>query len=105
MHLVTHSFAGVDARCALALFGMDKHVRSLTTLCSPHHGSVLIKEFMRRPQDNPQVHLMEKTFEMLGMSLKNVEEFHPSNIESFNQVVTDCAGVDYYSFGAKKKEL
>lgn len=48
---------------------------------------------------------MEKTFEVLGMSLKNVEEFHPSNIESFNQVVTDCAGVDYYSFGAKKKEL
>jgi|688.fasta_scaffold228578_1 triacylglycerol esterase/lipase EstA (alpha/beta hydrolase family) len=42
MHLVTHSFTGVDARAALSIFGMDEYVRSLTTLCSPHRGCALI---------------------------------------------------------------
>lgn len=105
MHLVTHSFAGIDARCALSLFGMDKYVRSLTTLCSPHRGCALISEHMKRPQETSNIHQMEKTFEVLGMSLKNAEEFHHSNMEAFNQVATDAQEVDYYSFGAKKKEL
>jgi len=48
---------------------------------------------------------MEKTFEVLGMSLRNAEEFSHENIQAFNEVATDCENVDYYSFGAKKKEL
>lgn len=48
---------------------------------------------------------MEKAFEALGMSLKNAEEFSHANIAAFNQVATDCENVDYFSFGAKKKEL
>jgi len=48
---------------------------------------------------------MEKTFEVLGMSLKNAEEFSHANMAAFNEVATDSKEVDYYSFGAKKKEL
>jgi hypothetical protein len=32
---------------------------------------------------------MEKAFEVLGMSLKNAEEFSHANIEAFNEVAAD----------------
>ena len=42
VHLVTHSFAGVDARAAISMFNADQDVRSLTTLATPHLGLTLI---------------------------------------------------------------
>ena len=41
-HLVTHSFAGIDARAAISMFGSSNDVRSLTTLATPHLGLTLI---------------------------------------------------------------
>ena len=65
----------------------------------------MIQEAMSRPTYNAAVLHMEKTFEVLGMSLKNAEEFSHANMAAFNEVATDSTDVDYYSFGAKKKEL
>ena len=44
MHVVTHSFAGVDARAAIGMFGADEHVASLTTISAPHNGLTLLKQ-------------------------------------------------------------
>jgi len=41
-HVLAYSFAGVDTRCAISLMGLNKSVRSLTTLCTPHHGLTLM---------------------------------------------------------------
>ena len=41
-HLITHSFAGVDARVAISLFGASAQVRSLSTLSTPHEGLRLV---------------------------------------------------------------
>jgi hypothetical protein len=41
---------------------------------------------MRRPEINSSVHHMEKAFEVLGMSLKNAEEFSAANLAAFNLV-------------------
>jgi len=60
---------------------------------------------MRRPDIHPTFYNMEKAFEVLGMNFKNAEEFSHANISAFNEVATDSPDVDYYSFGAKKKEL
>lgn len=38
VHLVTHSFTGVDSRAALSLFGANQYVNTLTTVCTPHLG-------------------------------------------------------------------
>ena len=51
VHLVTHSFAGVDARAAISLYGADEDVRSLTTICTPHLGSRLVQEMRHRSSD------------------------------------------------------
>ena len=42
VHLITHSFTGVDGRAAISLFGAGSLVRSLTTVCSPHLGMRLV---------------------------------------------------------------
>lgn len=36
VHVVAHSFTGVDARAAISLHGASEHVTSLSTICSPH---------------------------------------------------------------------
>jgi triacylglycerol lipase len=37
--IIAHSLGGLDARYALAHLGLDKRVRSLVTIGTPHHGS------------------------------------------------------------------
>lgn len=44
VHLVTHSFAGVDARAAISMYGAHEHVQSLSTIASPHTGCRLVQE-------------------------------------------------------------
>ena len=103
-HLVTYSFGGVDARAALSLYGLNEHVQSLTTLCTPHHGLRLIDQVRRFP-DRYQLARSEQALEVLGLGPTSVTEFTSENIRDFNEVCEDCPDVDYYSFGAKKQEL
>ena len=42
VHLVTHSFGGVDARAAISLHDADENIQSLTTIATPHTGLRLI---------------------------------------------------------------
>ena len=49
VHVIAHSFAGVDVRCAISMMGLKSSVQSLTTLCSPHHGLTLIDKSRRFP--------------------------------------------------------
>jgi len=36
VHVVAHSFTGVDARAAISLHNAHENVQSLSTICSPH---------------------------------------------------------------------
>ena len=81
VHLVTHSFAGVDARAALSLReDLHEHVASLTTICTPHHGMKLIDKARALPNSHGDIVTLEKAFEVLGMSMTNVEEFCSDNM-------------------------
>ncbi len=44
VHLVTHSFAGIDARAAISLYDSQRDVQSLTTIATPHTGFRLIQQ-------------------------------------------------------------
>ena len=44
VHLICHSFGGVDARLALSEMGLSDKVHSLTTLATPHHGCALVNQ-------------------------------------------------------------
>ena len=36
VHVISHSFTGVDARAAISMHGAGEHVQSLSTICTPH---------------------------------------------------------------------
>jgi len=80
-------------------------VHSLTTLCSAHHGLTLIDKSKQSPLTYGSISHSEKAFEALGLSLRNAEEFFINNMKDFNEVALDAENVQYYSFGAKRKEL
>jgi triacylglycerol esterase/lipase EstA (alpha/beta hydrolase family) len=68
VHLVAHSFCGVDARAAISLYGADAAVvKSLTTVSSPHQGSRLIDNCAKYPA-RFQIEMAEKAFEAVGLS-------------------------------------
>jgi triacylglycerol esterase/lipase EstA (alpha/beta hydrolase family) len=69
-HLVTNSFCGVDARAAISLYGANTHVRSLTTICSPHKGMRLVDNCSRMPE-RYLIEDCEKAFEAVGLSQKS----------------------------------
>ena len=48
---------------------------------------------------------MERAFGVVGLGVKNVNEFQKRNMKDLNMVVEDDPSVRYYSFGTKKREL
>jgi triacylglycerol lipase len=98
---VTHSFTGIDARAAISMFGANKHVQSLTTICSPHRGMKLI-DLANDQQWRGNLENLERVFEVLGITGRSAQEFTTHNIQAFNEVCENAEGVDYYSIGAKK---
>ena len=85
VHILAYSFAGVDARCAISLMGLDRYCQSLTTLCSPHQGMTLVDRALGVDQYGDLNHC-EKALLALGMSKRNVTEFTTRNMTAFNQV-------------------
>jgi triacylglycerol lipase len=77
--VIAHSFTGVDARAAISMHNADKHVQSLSTICSPHQGSRLVDNLVNDPS-RCLIEEVEKAFEALGLSQKNVLEFTSENI-------------------------
>lgn len=91
-HLAAPSFAGVDARAAIGLYGANRYVKSLTTICSPHLGMKLIDtslEWQNKTNDDEYFLNLEKVFEIVGLTNKSALEFSTHNIADFNEFCED----------------
>lgn len=64
----------------------------------------LLDNFNAKPQ-RYNINIMDRTFDILGISLKNVQEFTSKNIKNFNEVALDDPKVDYFSVGSQKEYL
>lgn len=49
VNIIAHSKGGLDTKYMLAELDMDEKVASFTTLCTPHHGSVIATHIWRLP--------------------------------------------------------
>lgn len=49
LHVLAHSKGGLDARYMASLPGMAPRIASLTTVCTPHNGSVTVDRLLRLP--------------------------------------------------------
>ena len=50
VNIIAHSKGGLDAKYMIKELGMAKRVASLTTLCTPHHGSPVATGIMNLPK-------------------------------------------------------
>ncbi len=49
VNVIAHSKGGLDSRYAISKCGMGSKVASLTTVCTPHHGSKTVDRLVRCP--------------------------------------------------------
>jgi len=101
VNIVAHSLAGIDARAMIGLLGGNNYVNSLTTISSPHRGSVLADWFIET-QNSAHV---DPVCTFLGVWKESFEEFNSKNMKDFNDVVGDSPDVKYFSVAGQKDHL
>lgn len=108
LNIIAHSKGGLDTRCALSRFGMDKYAATLTTINTPHRGvpfadRVLSKVSKKTADlwDNKY----NKLFSALGDKdphfLKGVTELTAARCARFNAMTPDSPLVEYKSIGSR----
>ncbi len=50
VNIIAHSKGGLDAKYMIRNLGMEEHVASLTTLCTPHKGSPIASNILKLPR-------------------------------------------------------
>jgi len=88
--LIAHSLGGLDARYALAHLGLDKRVRSLVTIGTPHHGTPIADLALTGP-----IGWAHKLLRALGLPIAALEWLSTEALERFNREVPDAPGVRY----------
>lgn len=108
IHVIAHSMGGLDIRHAISHLGMEKHVASLTTVSTPHYGSVLSDWVLKAP--NKVRDVLWGIFNRFGNRvypqiesdvLSAIKQLTPSYMrEIFNPSTPDHENVRYFSYGA-----
>ena len=88
--IIAHSLGGLDARYALAHLGLDKKVRALVTVGTPHRGTPIADMATSGP-----LGLARKAIGTLGVPLHALDWLTPRALERFNTEVRDVPGVRY----------
>jgi triacylglycerol lipase len=97
--LIAHSMGGLDARFMIARLGMAKHVDTLVTISTPHHGSAYadwcVENFGKRMRG----------FELarrFGWDVGAATDLTRERCERFNEKIGDVAGVRYLSVSCSR---
>lgn len=109
VNIIAHSKGGIDARYAIGALGMGDKVASLTTVCTPHHGSPLVP-YLRRMPDGLYRFLcrcIDRGFRAYGDERPDVYrsglELDPAYCEEFNRKYPDHPGIYYQSYTSVMK--
>ena len=92
VHILAHSMGGLDARYLISCLGMSHRVLTLTTLGTPHRGTVFadwgIARFAR---------LVKPILTYFGIPTQGFYDLTTARCRAFNQEVPDAPGVRYFS--------
>ena len=86
VHIIAHSMGGLDARHMIVDFGMADKVASLTTIGTPHLGTVLADHVISRGGDL----LMEFLKKAVKLDLEGFHDLTVSACSEFNRRVEDA---------------
>lgn len=109
VNIIAHSKGGIDARYAIDALGMGDKVASLTTVCTPHHGSPLVPYLRRMPEGLYRFlcRCIDRGFRAYGDERPDVYrsglELDPAYCEEFNQRYPDYPGIYYQSYASVMK--
>lgn len=106
VNLIAHSKGGVDARFMISRLDMQKHVASLTTLSTPHHGSGLSAKLLQMPAFMAKTiaFFTDNFYRLLGDRQPDIlrlgQELTKEAMEDFNATVQNAPSVYYQSFSS-----
>ena len=109
VNIIAHSKGGVDARYMISSLGMADKVSSLTTVCTPHHGSKTIDLFCKFPKWLFRIvaFFVDLFFRILGDKkpdfFTTCRQFSTEYMKSFNENNPDSSSVYYQSYAAVMK--
>ncbi|SCW52293.1 Alpha/beta hydrolase of unknown function [Ruminococcaceae bacterium YRB3002] len=103
-NVIAHSKGGLDMRYLISSLGMSNYVASLTTICTPHNGSLTVDKLMKAPK--PLVKFVggcsDLWLRICGDKKPNAykvyRSFMTSSAEKFNEENPDVPGVYYQSY-------
>jgi triacylglycerol lipase len=93
VNIIAHSMGGLDARYAIAHYGLGPGVASLTTVGTPHRGTpladraFLLGEWRR----------LRGALSRLGANIDGLYDLTTRRMSAFNKAVLDAANVTYAS--------
>lgn len=109
VNIITHSKGGLEARYMISTLGMSKYVASLTTLSTPHNGSVTVDKLLKSPKFIIHIagSLTDLYMKILGDKNPDTEkvfyQLTTGYAKKFNEQNPDSPDVFYQSYGFKMK--
>jgi triacylglycerol lipase len=97
VNIIAHSMGGLDARYLIARLGMADHVKSLTTISTPHRGTYLADWIL----DNFHQRLpLLLALESFGVNIDGFRDCRLAACAAFNEKTPNHPDVRYFSYGA-----
>lgn len=109
MNIIAHSKGGLDSRYLISGLHMAPYVASLTTICTPHRGSMLADLLMKLPDFLYRgiCGLIDRYFGMLGDRAPNAyvasRQLSCAWTQEFNRKYPDSSSVYYQSYASMMK--
>ncbi|GIW82203.1 MAG: lipase [Gemmatales bacterium] len=92
VHLIAHSMGGLDCRYLISCLGMERRVRSLTTIGTPHRGSSFADWCLERFS-----RVLQPLLDRLGIPYQAFFDLTTESCLYFNETVLDADNVRYFS--------
>ena len=102
VHIIAHSMGGLDGRYYISKVGGSDHVLSLVTIATPHHGAAFADYAYEHLGDN-NARMIENFMSAVGVKLDAFRELTTTHLKSFNNECPNAQNVEYFSYGAAKK--
>ena len=104
VNIIAHSKVGLDARYMISSLGMAEYVASLSTISTPHNGSITMDYILKLPNILIKIgaKIADVWFKILGDknpdTYKVMNQFTTTEAKKFNENNKDCSNVYYQSF-------
>jgi triacylglycerol lipase len=106
VNIIAHSKGGLESRYMISSLGMADKIASLTTIATPHHGSVTIDSLLKLPEwlFKLAAFFTHPVFRFLGDQnpdfYTTCRQFSTTHMKIFNKQNPDAPSVYYQSYAA-----